>query len=70
MAAISNDNKTSPDPTLLLLRAILLVLIDSREAEATKPEILLRRAGLSYPEIAKLLDKKEDAVQKAVSRAK
>jgi DNA-directed RNA polymerase specialized sigma24 family protein len=35
-----------------------------------KPEILLARAGLSYAEIASILDKKEAAVAKAVQRAK
>jgi DNA-directed RNA polymerase specialized sigma24 family protein len=68
----TNKNETNPDTTLLLLRAILLVLLDSRnEADvATKPEVLLFRAGLSYKDISDLLGKKEDAVRKAVSRGK
>ena len=60
------------EPTLPLLRAILLVLLDSREDPdgKTKPETLLRRAGLSSKEISKLLGKKDDAVRKAISRGK
>ncbi len=36
----------------------------------TKVEILLARAGLSYAEIALILDKTEAAVAKSVQRAK
>jgi DNA-directed RNA polymerase specialized sigma24 family protein len=68
----TTKDKAGSEPTLPLLRAILLVLLDSREDpdEATKPEILLHRAGLSNKEISKLLGKKEDAVRKAISRRK
>jgi len=51
-----------------------LVFLEARrlvpEAPAVKPEILLAEAGLSYDEIAKMLNKSEGAVQKAVSRAR
>jgi transcription initiation factor IIE alpha subunit len=57
---------------LPLLRAILLVLLDSREDAdgKTTPETLLHRAGLSSKEISKLLGKKDDAVRKTISRGK
>ena len=35
-----------------------------------KPEILLSRAGLSYTEIAQILEKSEAAVAKTVQRAR
>lgn len=35
-----------------------------------KPELVLRNAGFSNPEIADFLGKKTDAVAKAISRAK
>jgi hypothetical protein len=64
--------KMVSDDTTRLLRAILLVLLDARHEpeHATKPEILLHRAGLGNKEIGALLDKKEQAVQKAIVRAK
>lgn len=68
----TTQNKASSDLTLPLLRAILLVLLDSREESdrATKPETLLHRAGLSHKDISTLLGKKEDAVRKAIKRDK
>jgi DNA-directed RNA polymerase specialized sigma24 family protein len=69
--AATQEGRTS-DETLRLLRAILLVLLESRPpgADQTKPEPLLHRAGLNYKDIGALLGKKEDAVRKAVERAK
>ncbi len=39
------------------------------EDAAVKAEVLLAQAGLSYKEIAAMLNKKEAAVAKAVNRA-
>ena len=58
------------------LVGILAVLVDEREArlgegyEVRKTEVLLSEAGLSYDEIAALLNKNKDAVRMAVSRAR
>jgi hypothetical protein len=58
------------------LVGILAVLVDEREArigdgyEATKTDVLLSNAGLSYDEIAALLNKKKDAVRMTVTRSK
>ena len=35
-----------------------------------KPEVLLARAGLNYPEISEILGKSEAAIAKSVQRAK
>jgi DNA-directed RNA polymerase specialized sigma24 family protein len=57
------------------LVGILAILVDEREAriadgyEATKTEALLSKAGLSYDEIAALLNKKKDAVRMTVTRS-
>lgn len=66
------EDKTDSEATLPLLRAIVLLLLDSREqpGQQSKPEVLLHRAGLDNKEISKLLGKKEDAVRKAIVRAK
>ena len=42
----------------------------SGDEDGPKPEVLLANAGLSYREIAEALDKNEQAVAKAVSRAR
>ena len=58
------------------LVGILAVLVDEREArlgegyEARKTDVLLSEAGLSYDEIAALLNKNRDAVRMAVKRAR
>jgi DNA-directed RNA polymerase specialized sigma24 family protein len=51
---------------LLALTSLSLV----RNAKGVKIELLLRRAGLDIPEIAKILDKNESAIRKAIQRAK
>ncbi len=68
----TSKNETSSSATLPLLRAILLVLLESRDdtGGVTKSELLLHRAGLSYKDISDLLEKKEDAIRKAISRGK
>ena len=59
------------------LSAVIALLSDYRERggkgmdnEAVKTEVLLKEAGLSVTEIAKLLNKKMAAVQKTLQRAK
>ena len=54
------------------LRALVFLHAQSlNDAEPpSKPEIVLSRAGLSYPEIAEILGKTEAAVAKTVQRAK
>jgi hypothetical protein len=52
---------------LKYLKANLLLQITP--AEKAKPELLLHRAGFEISEIAILLDKEYQAVQKVISRA-
>lgn len=72
---------SSPDPfddptTHVLLRALVALAVDEREAVLEKAsgrrktELLLSNAGLNARQIAALLDKKEGAVAKAVLRAR
>lgn len=59
-----------------LLRALVALAIDERETRLTetpihtKSEVLLSEAGLSTPMIAAVMNKKSDAVRKAISRAR
>jgi hypothetical protein len=58
------------------LTGILAVLVDEREAriadkyQPRKTEVLLAEAGLSYGEIATLLNKDYNAVRMAVTRSR
>lgn len=56
------------------LLAILTLLVDTRErnsdGQQEKTEVLLSNAGLTSPEIAKILRKKASAVQKAIQRSR
>jgi DNA-directed RNA polymerase specialized sigma24 family protein len=54
------------------LLALVLLGLDARreDSEPSNPAVLLARAGFTHPEIAKLLNKKAGAVQKAVERAR
>ena len=63
----SSNNDVAP-----LLRALVLVQLEllQDKTDATKPEVLLRRAGIGISEIAKLLGKNYDATAKMLSRAK
>ena len=53
------------------LRALTFLQVQQMTAGRAfrKPEVLLAKAGLSYPEIAALLGKTQAAVRKAVQRA-
>jgi len=74
--------KTAERPPLeQLMGAVLAMLIAEREdrlalhegkspGDLRKTEVILSSVGLSYQQIAALLDKKADTVQKTVSRAK
>ncbi len=59
-----------------LLRAMLALMVDEREARATdrpgqaKTEILLADAGLAASDIATLLNKQPGAVRMTLSRAR
>jgi hypothetical protein len=59
-----------------LLKAILAVLLDEREAKAaerpgqSRPEILLAGVGMGHQVIAQLLGKNPDAVRMMLARAK
>lgn len=58
-----------------LLRAIVALMIDAREArlgqdQETRTEVLLANAGLPVSEIASLMGKQSGAVRMAISRAK
>lgn len=67
----ANEGKTTND----LLRAILTVLLDEREARAAehpgqaRSELLLSAAGLKYQTIAQLLGKNPNAVRMVINRA-
>ena len=68
---------TSADVTTNdLLKAILAVLLDEREARAAerpsqqKPELLLAGVGMGHQVIAQLLGKNADAVRMMLARAK
>ena len=57
-----------------LLLALLTLQIEEREAKGfdldrTKTEVLLASAGLSYQQIAAMMNKKPDAVRMMLSRA-
>lgn len=57
-----------------LLLALLTLQIEEREArgfdlERTKTEVLLASAGLTYQQIAAMMNKKPDAVRMMLSRA-
>lgn len=58
------------------LAGILALLVEDRERrvggdkEATKIEVLLASAGLSYEDIAAVTAKNEGAIRKAIQRAK
>lgn len=55
------------------LKGILLVLLEGRDEkfeENKKVEVLLNEAGFERPEIAKILNKNLQAVQKAIIRTK
>lgn len=59
------------------LSAVIALLSDYRERGGKKvdkndikTEVLLKKAGLSTPEIAKLMNKKVGAVHKTIQRAK
>jgi len=73
MEEIVSPNTVGTDAAAPLLRAILAVLLDAREASATKPSspvMLLHQAGLHYKEIALVTGRSPDAVRMAISRAK
>lgn len=59
-----------------LLRALVALAVDERETRLTeasihtKSEVLLSEVGLSTPMIAVVMNKKPDAVRKAISRAR
>jgi DNA-directed RNA polymerase specialized sigma24 family protein len=65
-----------PDETTKLLRALLMLAIDEREARveaapaAPKIEVLLASAGLDSSEIASLTGKQAGSVRVALSRAR
>lgn len=67
----AQDGLSSED----LLRAILAVLVDQREAAAAsrpdqvRTEVLLAGAGLDHQTIAQLLGKNPDAVRMLLSRS-
>lgn len=63
----SGDDNAAPYHRAALL--VQLELLRMAGAEV-KPELLLHRAGLDLREIAMLLEKKYDAVAKAVTRAR
>ncbi|HTR18810.1 MAG TPA: sigma factor-like helix-turn-helix DNA-binding protein [Candidatus Paceibacterota bacterium] len=49
---------------------VLTVLSLSEEAKSTRIEFLLKKVGLEVADIAKILNKNEGAVRKAIQRAK
>lgn len=65
-----------PDETTKLLRALLALAVDEREARveaspgAPKIEVLLASAGLDSTEIASLTGKRAGSVRVALSRAR
>jgi DNA-directed RNA polymerase specialized sigma24 family protein len=73
--SVKKTTTASPDAATLL-RAILALLVDDRESHAAdrpgqaKTEVLLADAGLGAGDIAVLLNKKPEAVRKALSRAR
>jgi len=61
------------DEMLRYLKALVVMqaeALSAREAEGTKPELLLQRAGFKITEIAQMLGKPYTAVAKAISRAR
>jgi hypothetical protein len=66
-----DDSKTlkSIDGKLTALLAVTAPPLSGKKDEV-KVEVLLKNAGLSVAEIAKVLGKKEQAVQKMIMRAK
>jgi DNA-directed RNA polymerase specialized sigma24 family protein len=77
---MSEEAKERPAPpevaTNDVLKAILIVLLDEREAKASerpgqvRSELMLADAGMSYQVIAKLLGKNPDAVRMTIARAR
>lgn len=72
-------NRQNDDGNLteeVLLRALVALAVDEREATVAKgegrrkTELLLSDAGLTARQIAALVDKKEGAVLKSISRAR
>jgi len=63
----------SADETIALLRAVVMLLLDSRDGDAPKPRTsieLLTLAGFNYKQIADLTGRTPDGVRMAVNRAK
>lgn len=56
-----------------LLLAIVTLLVDQRErssdSDSVKTEVLLAGAGLSYQQIAPMVNKKPDAVRMLIARS-
>jgi DNA-directed RNA polymerase specialized sigma24 family protein len=59
------------DAILPYLRALILLQLEAlRDDTDAKPELLLDRAGIDRKEIAEMLGKNRDAVNKAITRAR
>jgi DNA-directed RNA polymerase specialized sigma24 family protein len=61
------------DKSEALLLAIVTLLVDQRErnsdSDSIKTEVLLAGAGLSYQQIAPMVNKKPDAVRMLIARS-
>lgn len=64
-------DETMVEQLVKLTRAVLLVQLQAltKAEEREKPEVVLDRAGFSAREVAKLLNKNQHAVAKALQRA-
>lgn len=63
----------SAGETMALLRAVVMLLLDNRDGDASKPRTsieLLTSAGFNYKQIADLTGRTPDGVRMAVNRAK
>lgn len=76
MVSRTVDTGNDGSSTENVMLGILVLLADDRERRLSEPsdppktEVVLARAGLTAPEIAKLMGKTVDAVRKTLQRSK
>jgi hypothetical protein len=73
VSKLAQDQSFQGDRAEALLLAIVTLLVDQRERDgdsnSVKTEVLLAGAGLSYQQIAPMVNKKPDAVRMLIARS-